>query len=102
MQTPILIHSVYVPSQEIVSREIEGEVIIVPLTGGIGDMEDELYTLNETGKAIWDLLDGKNTLKDISEKLSSEFEAGVEEIERDIIGLMHELFKRKMIVEKTV
>lgn len=102
MQTPILIHAVYVPSQEIVSREIEGEMIIVPLTGGIGDMEDELYTLNETGKAIWDLLDGKNTLKDISEKLSSEFEAGVEEIQRDIIGLMRELIKRRMIVEKIV
>jgi len=100
MQTQILINSVYVPSEEIVSREIEGEVIIVPLTGGIGDMEDELYTLSETGKAIWDRLDGKNSLQDIAEKLSSEFEAEIEEIEQDIIGLIRELLQRRMIVEK--
>lgn len=100
MQTQILINSVYVPSEEIVSREIEGEVIIVPLTGGIGDMEDELYTLSETGKAIWDQLDGKNSLQVIAEKLSSEFEAEIEEIGQDIIGLIRELLQRRMIVEK--
>ena len=33
-------------------REIEGELIIVPLVAGIGDADDELFTLNETGKAI--------------------------------------------------
>jgi hypothetical protein len=100
MQTTISINSIYMPSEEIVSREIEGEVIIVPLTGGIGDMEDELYTLNETGKAIWDLLDGNNSLKDIAENLSAQFEAQQEEIEQDILGLMQELLRRRMIVEK--
>ena len=44
--------AVYTPSEDIVAREIEGEIIIVPLVAGIGDMEDELYTLNDTGKAI--------------------------------------------------
>jgi hypothetical protein len=33
----------YQPSDEIVAREIEGELIIVPLTAGIGNLEDELY-----------------------------------------------------------
>ena len=28
------------------------------LVAGIGDMEDELFTLNETGKAIRERLDG--------------------------------------------
>ena len=51
--------AVYAPSEDVVAREIEGELIIVPLVAGIGDMEDELYTLNETGRAIWDRLDGK-------------------------------------------
>ena len=46
---------IYVPSEDVVAREIEGEMIIVPIASGIGDMEDELYTLNETGKAIWKL-----------------------------------------------
>ena len=47
------------PSGDVVAREIEGESIIVPLVAGSGDMEDELFTLNDTGKAIWDQFDGR-------------------------------------------
>lgn len=89
----------YVPSEDVVARVIEGELIIVPLTAGIGDLEDELYTLNETGKAVWDLLDGKMTLKDVAWKLSAEFEAPEGEIERDVLGLVTELYQRRMLVE---
>ena len=65
---------VYVPSDKIVAREIEGELIIVPLSAGIGDMEDDLYTLNETGRAIWDKLDGKRNLESLIDELAAEFE----------------------------
>jgi hypothetical protein len=56
----------YVPSDDVVVREIEGELIIVPLVSGIGNIEDELFTLNETGRAIWERLDGKKSLKDLA------------------------------------
>jgi len=62
--------AVYVPSDDVVAREIEGELIIIPLVAGIGDMEDELYTLNDTGKAIWNLLDGQATLDEIISALA--------------------------------
>jgi len=89
----------YAPSEEIVAREIEGELIIVPLVSGIGDMEDELFTLNETGRAIWDRLDGQRRLKDVVAELVQEFDADEDEIEEDVIGLLEELLKRKMVVE---
>ncbi len=88
-----------IPSQDIVARKIEGEIVIVPLASGIGDLEDELYTLNETGRVIWERLDGKRTLKEIAAELASEFDAPLEEIERDVAGLVDELIKRKMLVE---
>ncbi len=87
------------PSADIVAREIEGEIVIIPLVAGIGDLEDELYTLNETGKAIWKSLDGKKTLGVIAKELASEFDAPIEEIERDVAGLVDELIRRKMLVE---
>jgi hypothetical protein len=90
---------VYAPSDDIVARNIEGELIIVPLIAGIGDLEDELYTLNETGKAIWDRLDGKKKLKDVLGELSAEFDAPAGEIEKDLIGLVEELLRRKILVE---
>ncbi len=87
-----------IPSRDIVAREIEGEIVIVPLTSGIGDLEDELYTLNETGRAIWRRLDGAKTLGTIAEELAFEFEGSPEEIGRDVAGLADELIKRKMLV----
>jgi hypothetical protein len=84
-----------------VAREIEGELIIIPLVSGIGDLEDELYTLNETGKAIWDLLDSKHSLDDVTRALCEKYESSPSEIERDVVGLVEELAKRKMLVEVT-
>jgi hypothetical protein len=90
--------AVYAPSEDIVARSIEGELIIVPLVAGIGDLEDELYTLNETGKAVWDRLDGKKSLKEVLAELSAEFEAPAGEIEKDLIGLLEELVRRRILV----
>ena len=53
MMPEITSETVCAPSDDVVAREIEGEIIIVPLVAGIGDADDELYTLNETGHAIW-------------------------------------------------
>ena len=90
--------AVYKPSDDVVAREIEGEIIIVPLVAGIGDMEDELFTLNDTGKAIWDKLDGQRSLADVVAELSPEFTAEDGAIERDVLGLVAELVQRKMLV----
>jgi hypothetical protein len=95
----IALENVYKPSDDVVAREIEGELIIVPLVAGIGDMEDELFTLNDTGKAIWDRLDGLTRLADVVAALEIEYE-GAEDgvIERDVLGLVAELVQRRMLV----
>jgi hypothetical protein len=93
-------HDVYIPSPDIVARDIEGELIIVPLTSGIGDMEDELFTLNQTGKAIWEKMDGELTVGDIISHLSKEYKAEAGEIQQDVTGLLEELLKRNIIVKK--
>ena len=89
---------IYVPSEDVVARIIEDEIIIVPLVAGIGDADEELYTMNETGRAIWQRLDGKKTLRQIAIDLSNEFIATPEVIEHDVVGLMNELANRKMVV----
>ena len=99
MEAELNLGAIYIQSDDMVAREIEGELIIVPLTSGIGDMEDELFTLNETGRAIWDRLDGKKSLKDVAAELRAEFEEKPGEIEQDVVGLTSELLKRRMLVE---
>jgi hypothetical protein len=90
--------SVCIPSEDVVSREIEGELIIVPIASGIGDLEDELYTFNDTGRAIWQRLDGKRTLRDIAADLAAQYSASPDQITRDVLGLIRELIKRNILV----
>jgi hypothetical protein len=99
MKSKVNIDAAYIPSEDLVCREIEGELIIVPLVAGMGDMEDELFTLNETGRALWTKLDGKKSLKAVAEELSAEYKAPPGKIKKDVIGLAEELLRRKMIVK---
>lgn len=94
----LVLDAICAPSEDVVAREIEGELIIVPLAAGIGDAEDDLYTMNGTGKAIWARLDGKRTLRAVSTELAAEFNAPPGEIEQDVLGLATELARRKMLV----
>ncbi len=95
---PIELASVCTPSDDVVSREIEGELIIVPIASGVGDLEDELYTLNKAGREIWQRLDGRRTLAEVAANIAEEFDAPVDRISRDVLGFANELLRRKIIV----
>ncbi|MFH1478498.1 MAG: PqqD family protein [Candidatus Omnitrophota bacterium] len=99
MKTALDIKKTYKISEAVVAREIQGEFIIIPITSGVGDMEDEIFTLNETGRAIWNELDGKSTLEEVIGRLAEKFEGGKDEIKEDVLGLTNELLKRKMVIE---
>lgn len=91
------LNAIYISSENVVAREIEGEIIIVPLVAGIGDAEDDIFSLNETGRAIWKLLDGKRTLNQIVAELQEEYDMTQNEIAKDVIGLISELEKKHMV-----
>ncbi len=100
METKVTVDTICVPSDDVVAREIEGDMIIVPLVAGIGDADDELYTLNETGKAIWKKLNGHRSLKKISVELMDEFSSTAEEIKADVLGFAAEMVKRGILAVK--
>jgi len=101
MEAKINLDAIYSSSDDVVTREIKGELLIVPLVSGIGDMEDDIFSLNKTGKVIWERIDGKARLKDIVEDISTTFEASEGEIKRDVTGFVEELLKRKILIEVT-
>ena len=88
---------VYTKSDSIVFRKIADEFILVPIRQNVGDLES-IYTLNETGARIWELIDGKNKVKEIKEKLIKEFEVTPEEAEKDIIEHLMQLEEIKAII----
>jgi hypothetical protein len=92
-----LLEKIFSPSADVVVRKIEGETIIIPIVAGIGDLEDDLYTLNETGQAVWEKLDGKRTVQDIVFELSAEYLAPAETIREDVLGIVGEWARRRIV-----
>jgi hypothetical protein len=77
------LEKVYKKSESIVSRRIGDEYILVPIRQDVGDLES-IYTLNETGALIWELIDGKLKVGEIKESLLDAFEVEPEEAEKDL------------------
>ena len=100
MTPPLTLDTICAPSDDIVGREIEGEIVIVPLVAGIGDADDELYTLNDTGRAIWQRLDGKRTLREVAASLLEEFEASEAELVADALSFADEMARRGILAAR--
>ena len=99
MKRKITLDTVYKVSGDVVVREVENEIIIIPFASGFHDSENEPYILNTTGQAIWQKLNGRRSLKDIVKDLAAEFKAPVKVIEKDVIGFVEKLLIRKMLIE---
>jgi hypothetical protein len=98
MEPKVSLNAIYAPSEDVVAREVQGEFIIIPITSGIGS-EDEIFTLNEFGRAVWDKLDSKKSLKEVVNSLSLKFDAPIAKIENDVLGFAKELLKKKILVK---
>jgi len=86
----------YAKDSNLITRDIAGETIIVPVRNNVGDL-DSIYTLNEVGTLIWELIDGKNSVSRIAEVISNTYEVKLEEAERDALQFINSLEKAGMI-----
>lgn len=86
-------------SEAIVFRRIGDECILVPIRQGAGDLES-IYTLNETGARIWELLDGKAKGTEILVKIIEEFDVSPEQAEQDLVHHLKELAAIKAITQE--
>jgi hypothetical protein len=90
---------IYGHSPEIIARQIEETIVIVPLISGIGKLDEDLFSLNDTGKLIWEMLDGKSNVRDVIQKISTNYEENVIIIENDVIELLQMLLDKELIIE---
>src|ERR1700688_71393 len=73
----------YVRNRDVVSRQIEGELVIVPIRRGVGDL-NSLYTLNPVGSVLWDFMTEGHTLPELVGRVCEEFEVTSSEAQKDI------------------
>jgi hypothetical protein len=85
-----------VDGKAVVTRRIAGETILVPVAGEIGDL-DSVYTLNDAGSFIWDLIDGRRSAEAIAEAVSSEYDVTLEEAARDVDELLSVLESKGLV-----
>ena len=69
-------------NENIVSRSIHGSFFLIDITDNYANDTCALYEINETGKFIWENINGNNSLKDIAQLLKS---ALIDDIAFDII-----------------
>jgi hypothetical protein len=86
----------YVKTGEFVTRAVAGEMIVVPITAGVGDL-DSIYTLNEVGATIWQLIDGTATVDLIASAVAREFEVGIDQAKADVLEFMTSLAEAGLI-----
>lgn len=82
--------SVVSHSPDIVTRKTGNEYVLVPLANNIADM-NRLFTLNESGAFIWELIDGKKNLREIVERFTEEFDIESETATRDVLAFMENM-----------
>jgi coenzyme PQQ synthesis protein D (PqqD) len=73
-----------------VTRVIAGETLIVPIAGGVADLE-AIYTLNDVGSRIWSLLEQPMTLRRIADRIQAEFEVSSDVAARDVAEFVETL-----------
>ena len=89
----------FAKESDLVTRLIAGETIIVPIRNGVGDL-NAIYTLNEVGTRIWQLIDGQTRVEQMIKAITAEYEVPKEEAEKDIVEYLDSLEQAGLIKTK--
>lgn len=90
------LNSVVSQSPSVVTRKTGNEYVLVPIADNIADM-NSVYTLNETGAFLWELIDGKKTVKDLIDALISEYDIDKITSTEDVFSFIEDLSKYLII-----
>jgi hypothetical protein len=79
------------PSTDAVTKPLGGDVVLVHLR------TNRIYTLNQTGARLWELLEQGHDLKRAREQMLLEFEVGEGQLRDEIRALVDELVKTGLL-----
>ena len=92
------LNTILAHAPSIVTRKTGNEYVLVPVTNNIADM-DSVYTLNEAGAYIWELIDGKRTAGAIIELLVQEYDIEYETALQDVFSFIENMRMYLIIME---
>jgi len=68
----------------VVTRVIAGETILVPVSGNVADMQ-RIFSINEVGAFLWELIDGTASLEELAFAVAGEFDVDEETALSDVL-----------------
>ncbi|HKV06121.1 MAG TPA: PqqD family protein [Candidatus Acidoferrales bacterium] len=83
-------------SRNVVSRVVADEAIVVPIRRGAADM-DSIYTFNESGTALWAMVENSRSIADMATHLQSEYGLSAEDAVADTQKFIAELTEAGLI-----
>jgi len=78
--------------EQVLARQVGDETVMLDLANGT------YFGLDPVGARIWQLLVEGETLEQVCDIMTGEYEVSRDDIERDVLNLVEELVKRGLIV----
>ena len=89
----------YKKDSSLLTRKFGEKTALLSMHENITALE-KIYIINEVGGRIWELIDGKRTVKEIEKKIVEEFDVNPQQAEIDLMSFLKELEKRNDITLK--
>ncbi len=87
----------YERDSSVISKKMEDTVFLAPIENNTVDLES-IYALDGVVAArIWELIDGRKSVRQIKEIIAEEFQEKPQRIEEDLILILKQLEKKKCI-----
>ena len=83
-------NTVHRKQEDLLTRKIAGETIVVPIRGKLADMQS-IYALNPVAEFVWEQLDGSRSLDEIAGAVVNQFDVGKEQAQSDVREFVSEL-----------
>lgn len=96
MTSPPSSSDVYRPRDAVVTREVVGETLLVPISADLADLSS-IFALNDTAAFIWQQLDGERTLAQVRDAMVDTFEVDAAAAWLDVADLIAELCERELV-----
>ena len=82
--------NIYALKSKFVVRAVGNELILVPLISSVVQM-NELFTMNETAKFIWENLKENTTVAELEELMTDAFDVNTDTAKKDIEAFIRKL-----------
>jgi len=81
---------------DLLTRQIAGETIVVPIRGKLADMQ-RIFAMNPVAEFVWARIDGQKNVEQISGEVSDHFDVSKTQARSDVFEFVSELAEAGLV-----